>query len=300
MIGYTKEYLKLSEVEFKENVKLKDFSPIRIGGNAAITAYPNSEKKFTELVLFLRNIGVKYKIVGGMSNILPDDGDYLGVIIKTERLNRFSIENERVYAMCGCGLPYLATACESASLCGMEPLSGIPGRVGGSVFGNAGAFGTEMSDIICSAKMFSPELNEVVELNSYEMNFSYRSSLLKTEPLILLSVNLRLKHEDAGKIRERTALLKYRRMLSQPIGEPSLGSIFKRIGPKLSAAQLIDSCGLKGRTIGGAVISEKHAGFIVNRGGATAADVKALIRLAEENVFDKYSVRPEREIEYLS
>ncbi len=299
MVEYTKEYLKLNDVEFKVKVKIKDFSTIRIGGFAKIVAYPDTEEKFCNLISFLTKIGLKYKVIGGMSNILADDAGYDGVLIKTDRLKEIVFNEEYVCAMCGVSMPYLAYLCSMANLSGLERLSGIPGRMGGCVRGNAGAYGTDLSECVFECKTFSPLQNTMKTLTLRELDFSYRGSCLKQSGDIIVSVKLKLKKGDYIEIRNNMDYYKSKRRLSQPVDTPSLGSVFKRTSDGISAAKLIDMCELRGCTYGGASISSKHAGFIVNQNNASSEDVKSLVAIAEKSVYDRFSVKLEREIEYL-
>lgn len=300
MIEYTKEYLKINDVEFKEKIKIKDFSAIKIGGPAAIVAYPDTEEKLCGLISFLRNIGLQHKVVGGMSNILADDREYSGVLIKTDRLKAISVNGDFVSAFCGASLPHLAYMCATFGLSGLERLSGIPGKIGGSVRGNAGAYGAEISQFVSECKVFSPLRNETVILSQRELDFSYRDSSLKRSDDIIVSTKLKLKKGDCNHIRSEMDYYKSKRKMSQPIGFPSLGSVFKKTSDGISAAVLIDGCGLRGYAFGDAEISSKHAGFIVNRGNARSGDVKRLVKIAENAVYDKFSIKLEREIEYLN
>ena len=300
MIECTKEYLKKNDVEFKEKIKIKDFSAIKIGGPAAIVAYPDTEEKLCELLSFLSNVGLKYKVVGGMSNILADDGEYNGVLVKTDKLKKFSINGELVFAYCGVSLPYLAHACACVGLSGFERLSGIPGRIGASVRGNAGAYGAEISQLVLECKVFSPLHNEATILSQKDLDFSYRNSYVKRSEDVIVSVKLKLKKGDCNQISSEMDHYKSKRKISQPINFPSLGSVFKKTADGISAAMLIDRCGLRGYAHGNAEISTKHAGFIVNRGNASSDDVKRLVETAQNAVYDKFLIKLEREIEYLN
>lgn len=300
MIECTKEYLKTSDVEFKEKIKIKDFSTIKIGGPAAIVAYPDTEVKLFGLLSFLRNIGFKHKVVGGMSNILADNGEYKGVLIKTDKLKAISVNGDFVFAQCGVSLPYLAHVCACGGLSGFERLSGIPGKIGASVRGNAGAYGAEISQLVLECKVFSSERNEISILNQKDLDFSYRNSSLKRSDDIVVSVKLKFKKGDCNQIRSEMDSYRSKRKFSQPIEFPSLGSVFKKTHDGVSASALIDSCGLRGYACGDAEISSKHAGFIVNRGDASSDDVKRLVEIAENAVYDKFLIKLEREIEYLS
>ncbi len=290
-------YLKRKEVEYKEKHSLKKVSSIRVGANARIFATPKNISELTDFADFLGSVGVKYKVVGRMSNILPSDLDYEGVIISTEKIKGTVIDGKRLHVFCGNSLPYISYLSAEASLSGFEELSGIPGSIGGAVFGNAGAYGREISELLDSALIYNLKSKKIFSASPRELEFSYRDSAFKRNDWLLLSASFILVNDEKGKVQNRISQYKKRRLLSQPT-EPSLGSVFKRQGD-LIPARLIDMCSLKGMKIGGAQISEKHAGFIINSGGATSEDVKKLVSFAENKLLSSFNVRAEREIEYL-
>ncbi len=299
MLEYVKEYLKTNDVEYKENIKIKEFSPILIGGEAKIVVLPKNKYEFIDVVSFLENLNCRYKIVGNMSNILPCDERYTGVIVKTDNLSAVTVKGNRIRALSGVKLPYLSFVAAGAGLSGMEEISGIPGQLGGSVRGNAGAFGREISDLIFDCEVYSKKTGEILFMSPSELVFGYRDSLFIKENLVLLSAELELSYTESQQVFSEMRKFRDKRKATQPVGEPSLGSVFKRTKDGISAAKLIDECGMRGFAIGGAKISEKHAGFIVNASGATAKDVKALIEVACEAVEANFSVKLQREIEYL-
>lgn len=293
------EYLKIKDVKYKESIKLSGLSPIRIGGFARIIILPQNIAELVDALQFLREEKVKTKIVGGMSNLLPDDSGYDGVLIKTDLIREVEISGNEITAGCGASLFRIARLTSEQGLSGFEELSGIPGRVGGAVYMNAGAYGREISDLVTECDVYDKDSRERVKLTPSQMCFSYRESLLSKQNRILLSAKFRLIEASSREIIHRIGVLKEKRMSSQPMEMPSLGSAFKRPRAEVSAGELIDKCGLRGFSIGGAGISEKHAGFIVNLGGATSLDVKRLIGLAEHRVYEKFGVRLQKEIEFL-
>ncbi len=299
MTEYLKEYLKVNDVEYKKKEKLSKYSTIKIGGEAEIIAYPDTEDNLTALISFCRKISIKHKIVGNMSNILPSDNGYKGVIIKTDRLNSFEIFGNTVRTGCGVKLPILSKYLADAGLSGFEGLSGIPGQIGGSVCGNAGAFGREMSDIVSSVIVYSPEDDKKFEISRDKLDFSYRKSMISEKSLVLLSVKFSFTNSERGLILSEMRRCREIRKAKQPIDYPSLGSFFMKTKEGIPAARLIDECGLKGTAIGGAMVSTKHAGFIINSSSAKSADVKSLSSLVEECVFERFSVKLCREVEYL-
>ena len=293
------DFLKMNDVEYKEGLSLAEISPIRIGEKAKIVAYPSGETKLLMLSLFLKKNKIKHKILGRMSNVLPPDEGYNGVIIRTDRIKNISVYGERVIVGSGVSMPTLSRELCKCGLSGFEGLSGIPGSIGGAIVGNAGAFGREISDIIQSVTVFDPDRCETISMSCEECGFSYRDSVFKESSLIVLSAELKLIGSDSRIIFEEMKRISDCRRKSQPTDLPSLGSTFKRPSPDISAARLIDECGLKGHSIGGATVSEKHAGFIVNSGGATAKDYIELSELIKKCVFEKYQINLEREIEIL-
>lgn len=292
-------FLKMNDVEYKGNYNLSEISPIRIGPKASVVAYPNNVDKLIKLVKFLDEIKIKYKITGRMSNTLFCGDEYEGVIIRTDRIDGYTVSHNVVSVNCGAALPYISNVMCKFSLSGLEGLSGIPGSIGGAIVGNAGAFGSEIADRVVDITCYDKESREVVIFLARDADFSYRHSIFKACNLLVLSARLALVRGDSLSIKNEMDRVRKIRTETQPVGQPSLGSTFKRPGENLYAARLIDECGLKGFSIGGAQISKKHAGFIVNIGGATAKDYIDLSDYAKERVLDKFGVRLEREIEII-
>ena len=300
MVEYLKEYLKINDVEYKENQKLSEYSLIKIGGAADLIAFPDTEKKLCDLIYFCETISAKYKLVGNLSNLLPIDEGYRGIIVKTDRLNRAELVGDTVDVGCGAKLPKLAADLANASLSGFEGLSGIPGQVGGSVRGNAGAFGREIGELVLSCTVYSKELNRFFVLTKNDISFRYRTSSLILNDLIIISVKLKLCFADKDSILSEMRRCRDVRKKTQPTEYPSLGSFFKRTESGESAAKLIDMCGLKGVKLGGAAVSEKHAGFIINVSEASSYDVLSLADLVAERVFECFSIRLCPEVEVLA
>ena len=299
MLECVLEYLKAQDVEYKENVKLGGISPIRIGGYAKIVILPRSIDELVNLLRFCGRKGLKVKIIGSMSNILVDDMGYDGILVKTDKLRGLEVIGNNFVAECGVSLYRLAGISSKCGFSGFEELSGIPGRVGGAVYMNAGAYGREISDLVTECIVYDIESSNVTCLKSADLAFSYRESSLRHNNFLLLSASFRLFNSSCEVVLNRMKECRQKRIASQPTNMPSLGSVFKRPDTHTSAGELIDKCGLRGFLIGGAAISEKHAGFIVNLGGATSGEVKALAALAERSVYEKYGIRLQREIEFL-
>lgn len=293
------DFLKMNDVEYKEGFCLAEISPIKIGQEAFAVAYPNSYGKLIDLANFLNDNKIKHKILGRMSNVLFQDSFYDGIVIRTDRLNDFSIDHNVVSASCGIALPYLCNILCKAGLSGFEGLSGIPGSMGGALFGNAGAFGYEIGDRVLDVECYDLVKRETITLTVNDIGFSYRYSGFKDNGLLILSARYLLKESDEISVRSEMNKCRKARIMSQPTDKPSLGSTFKRPQDGTFAAKLIDDCCLKGYSVGGAQISTKHSGFIINTGGATAKDYIDLSDYVADQVFEKNKIRLEREIEII-
>ena len=296
MFEYIKEFLKINDVKFLEDVSLRSFSSVKIGGKASILAYPEDEAAFSSLVSFLKGTGVKFIVLGRMSNVLARDDGYNGVIIKTDKMSKLSVSDSVITASAGVSLPLLVHRAVSLGISGFEELSGIPGSVGGGVAGNAGAFGREFSDIITEVFVCDLDCGDCYSLKPSEINFGYRTSLFKNTICLVLSAKFKGFCSDRilVKLRENDFLKK--RKETQPQGQPSLGSVFKRTEDGISAGYLIDRCGLKGYRVGDAQISTVHAGFIVNLGEATASDYLKCAGDAAKCVKTRFGINLNKEI----
>lgn len=293
------EFFKEKDVEYKKDVNLSQLSTVKIGGIAKYAVYPDTEEKLICVVAYLSDAGLKYRVVGGMSNLLPKDSYYDGVIVRTDRLCMWNIEADTVNAACGCSIAAVGSALAGMGLSGFEELCGIPGRIGGLVYNNAGANGKEIADSIISARIYDTVTKSIKSYTKEELKLSYRHSVLyESKNLILLSAAFRLQHDFEENIRKKIECYAKKRKQSQPLCHPSLGSVFKRPDGYF-AGDLIEKAGLKGLSIGGAEISEKHAGFIVNKGGAKAEDFISLAAIASDTVYKKFGVKLEMEVEIL-
>lgn len=279
------------------NESMKNRSSFRTGGTADIVVLPEN----TEELIYVLD---KYKnsvIVGNCTNTLVTDKGIRGVVVITSGVRGLcetDCGNEGVItAACGENLSALACFAMNNSYTGLEFLYGIPGTVGGGIHMNAGAYGGEMKDAVLSVRLYSPEKG-VFELNREEMGFGYRKSILKYKDYTVLSASFELKKgnraETEAKMNEYMALRKSK----QPLEYPSCGSTFKR--PEgCFAGKLIEECGLKGCAVGGAMVSEKHAGFIINYNSATSSDILALIELVKKSVYEKTGIMLEEEIKII-
>ncbi len=279
----------------KRDEPLSKYTTFKIGGAASAVITVESITVLSQLLALCREHGVQRMIIGNGSNLLADDDGYDGVVLKLEGDFK-SITSDGEIVRCGSGVT-LATLCKFArdhSLGGIEFAWGIPGTVGGAAFMNAGAYGGEMKDVILSTSYITSD----GITGSYvggENDFSYRHSVYSDKDYVITAVTFKLAVDDPVLIKERMDDFMTRRKTKQPLDYPSAGSVFKR--PEgFYAGQLIEECGLKGYSIGGAQVSEKHAGFIINKGGATCSDVCRLVEHIQKTVKENKGVTLECEI----
>ena len=278
----------------------------KIGGNADVFVTANTLEEIKLVLNFVKENDVRLFVMGNGSNLLVKDNGIRGIVLKInlkgidiEQTNKTGNENKKIVNVkvrAGVQLGMLAQELLKSNITGFEFASGIPGTIGGAVRMNAGAYGREFKDIVVSTKCIDYEGNEVI-LNNEEQKFSYRNSIFANEKLIIVETILQLKYEEncdeiQRKMKENFELRKEK----QPVNYPSAGSTFKR-GNDYITAKLIDDCGLKGYSIGGAQVSEKHAGFVINRENATAEDVLNLIEYVRKTVLEKFSKDIKLEIE---
>ncbi len=274
---------------------MKKHTTFRIGGPADIFTAPESEKGICETVRLCRAAGIPLYIIGNGSNLLVADDGFRGVILQIfKNYSDLSFEGNQVTAKSGILLSTLAKQALAHGLSGLEFASGIPGTLGGAVMMNAGAYGGEMKDVLQWARVLTRE-GEIKKLGVDELAMGYRTSIVEKEQYIVLEACIRLSEEDPRQILARMEELKELRVSKQPLDIPSAGSTFKR--PEgYFAGKLIMEAGLRGYSCGDAQVSEKHCGFVVNKGNATAADVRRLIGSVRRIVFEKYGVMLEPEI----
>lgn len=278
----------------KENIPLAPYCSMKVGGSAKYLALPKSEEELICAITHYRKTGEKYIVVGNCSNLIFPDSGYDGAVIVTSEIRGIVCENGVITALCGDTLSSLARVAMNNSLLGLEFCYGIPGTVGGAVFMNAGAYGGEISEHFIRGRFLSRD-NSVVTLCRDELEFGYRKSRLAREELILLSAEFTAENGVKEEIRAKMDELMQKRKSKQPLEYPSCGSAFKRPEGHFAGA-LIEQCGLKGYSIGGARVSEKHAGFIINGGNATADDVIRLLEYVSDTVFENTGVSLEPEI----
>ena len=284
------------EIELRFDELLARHTSFRIGGGAEVMAFPKSEDELSALLKKSALLDWKFAILGAGTNVLaPDEGVRGLVICLKDCLDGMRQTDEtHIQVMAGVTMSRAAVFAANLGLAGMEFAHGIPGTVGGGVYMNAGAYGGEISDI-CESVQVMDYSGEVKTLSRDQMDFSYRHSCLEGQNAVVVSAVFELIPGSSDEIRRKMKDFQQRRMASQPLDLPSAGSAFKRPSGGYAAA-LIDQAGLKGYRIGGAAISEKHAGFAVNLGGATAADVKALLTQVSETVYNSTGILLEPEI----
>lgn len=254
---------------------LSRHTSFQIGGPAALFCEPQNKRQLARAVAVCRQAGVRYYLLGKGTNILFADEGFDGVVIHIgEVLGNIECNGLSVTAQAGAALSKVCIAAANEGLSGLEFAYGIPGCVGGAVYMNAGAYGGEIKDVLACAT-FLDETGAERTLQAGELQLGYRTSVFEREPWCILSATFTLREDDTGPIRERMADYARRRMEKQPLDMPSAGSTFKRPEGAYAGA-LIDQCGLRGYAIGGAQVSQKHCGFIVNTGNATCADVLCL------------------------
>lgn len=288
------DFAPACELKFDES--MAKHTSFRIGGNAEVFAQPKSAVELAGLLRLCAAVGEKPAILGAGTNVLAPDAGIPGVVICLKDCldGMEQLDETRIRVMAGVTMTRAAIFAANHGLGGMEFAHGIPGTIGGGVFMNAGAYGGEMKDIVESVEIMDFDGN-IHQYSNEEMGFSYRHSVLEGKNFIVLSATLRLQQQDAETIKAKMRELQAKRSASQPLDMPSAGSAFKRpVGGY--AAALIDGAGLKGYQVGDAAISTKHAGFAVNLGAATAADVQALLQRVSDIVFEKSGIRLEPEV----
>ena len=285
---------KLSVIE---NADMSKYTSFRAGGNATALVEVENKEQLKAVLRFADEENIPHLLIGNGSNTLFKDSGYQGLVIKLGDYFNYLAEESDTRLRIGASM-LLSTAAKMAleeSLTGMEFASGIPGSIGGAIFMNAGAYGGEMKDIVASVHAVSPDGRDEKDFTNEEMQFGYRSSILQQNGWIATDVTFNLTTGNREEIAAQMKDLNARRNAKQPVNYPSAGSTFKR--PEgYFAGKLIEDAGLKGLTVGGAQVSTLHSGFVINRGGATAADILQLIALVQNTVYDKFGVMLEPEV----
>ena len=284
------QYIKDHNIgKFETNYSIKKLTTYKVGGNTKVLVYPKDTERLILLLKVLKRKKIKYKIIGNGSNLLFSDQDYNGVLIKLSAFDTLEIRGTSAKVGAGYSLVKLSREVAKKSLTGLEFASGIPGTIGGSVFMNAGAYKSDMGYVVKSVKVLTPDF-QVITLVNRELDFHYRTSFFQKHPnYICLEADIQLKRRKKEAIEKVIKDRLKRRLETQPLEYPSAGSVFRN--PKDQyAGELIEKLGLKGLYKGKAQVSEKHANFIINRGGATASNIKELMELVKYAVKENYGI----------
>ena len=295
-------YDKLNNVIAKDSILLDEpmsrHTTFRVGGPADFFVTPKAKEEVRDVIRICKEAGMPYYIIGNGSNLLVSDAGYRGVIVQIyKEMNEVKVEGDLVKAQAGALLSGIAAKALGAELSGFEFASGIPGTIGGACVMNAGAYGGEMKDVLESVTVLTGE-GKIIELGRNELELGYRTSVIAKKGYIVLGAVLKLERGDGEKIKTYMDELKEKRVTKQPLEYPSAGSTFKR--PEgYFAGKLIEDAGLRGFQVGGAQVSEKHCGFVINRGNATASEIMELIQEVQKRVYEQSGVRLEPEVKLL-
>ncbi|MBQ3483714.1 MAG: UDP-N-acetylmuramate dehydrogenase [Clostridia bacterium] len=300
MIGAVRDVFKQTTIPYRTDVDTRTLSTFRIGGVCPLVIEPQCENELIEAIRICRLVGVRFAVIGRGSNLLFADGELKHVLIRAAALDALRPTQVGISAQAGCSLARLAHFAADRELSGLAFAAGIPGTLGGALVMNAGAYGKEIGTLVQSVTVLDICQARVTVLSREELCFSYRSSLLQARDLTVLSAELALpvRASRAAILAEMAELAKRRRE-SQPLQQPSAGSVFRRPASGEPMGKVIEELGLKGLRCGNAAVSDKHAGFIVNLGGATAADVLTLIEHIRKNVERERGFLPIPEIRYV-
>lgn len=291
------KYLPAERLVF--DAPMSRYTTFRVGGNADALFFPKDESELALAFRIAKENGIPVTVIGNGSNMLVKDGGIAGLVIRLgDEFSGITVTGTRVTALAGDSLTRVAMKAYENGLTGFEFASGIPGSVGGGMAMNAGAYGGELKNVTVSARLMDPETGEVTEYSVDELQMGYRTTLALTKGLIVTEAVFELTAGDKATIKATMDELNKRRRDKQPLTYPSAGSTFKRPEGHFAGA-LIEGAGLKGLTVGGAQVSEKHAGFIINTGSATAKDILNLIDLVKQRVFENSGVTLEPEVRIL-
>lgn len=289
IMNIIEEIKKLNIGEVYENVDLIKYNTYRVSGNASGIVIPDDTEALITLLKLLRRKNIKHKILGNGSNLIFANDSYDGILIKLDSFQNINIEENKITVGAGYPLIKLALKASRAGLTGLEFATGIPGTVGGAVFMNAGAYKSDMGYVVTSVKVLTPDY-EVRTMINKELNFHYRTSFIKENPeYVCLEATIILSKGNKEDILELVEERKQRRIESQPLEYPSAGSVFRNPEGDY-AGRLIEELGYKGKGINDAIVSEKHANFIVNLGNAKGSEIKELIDNIKKDVIEKYNI----------
>lgn len=300
MSSYSKLYALCKEIECEYSTKalLRDYTSFKIGGKADVMIFPDNISTLSSIVSFITKENLPSLVLGKGSNMLADDSGFRGVVINTCKLDEIKlVDDTTVVCQCGVTLSKLCRFALDNSLTGLEFAFGIPGTAGGAAYMNAGAYGGEMKDVLVSCEHILAD-GSLSSFSGDELKLGYRYSAYSDSKFIITSLTLKLAKGNPAEIKAKMDELMSKRRDKQPLEYPSAGSTFKRPEGYFAGA-LIEQCNLKGYAVGGAQVSEKHAGFVVNKGGATAADVLAVIEHCKKTVYAEKGVKLEPEVKII-
>lgn len=280
--------------DFKIDEPLKNYTMTMLGGKADLFVMPSTEEEAAEVVKYAHQNNVPIFLLGNGSNMVIRDGGIRGIVLNFSKLDEIRIDGTTVYAQAGALIKDVSKAAAAKSLTGLEFSCGIPGSIGGAMAMNAGAYGGEINDVIVSCKVLTQE-GKILDLSQEQLELGYRKSIIAQEGYYALSSIFELKKGDQVTIDETIADLTFKRESKQPLEYPSAGSVFKR-PPGYFAGKLIQDSGMQGKGVGGAEVSTKHAGFIINKGDATATDYIDTIHMVQKAVKEKFGVDLETEV----
>ena len=285
-VGLFNEFYDINDIKIDE--KLSEYVNFKVGGPADILLIPNSKEQVIKSIKICKENNIPFYLIGNGSNILVRDGGFRGVVLSLKNVKNIYVDGEKIEAECGVMLKEVSDKAIENSLTGFEFACGIPGTIGGAVFMNAGAYDGEISKVIESAEVIDENCN-IIRLSREELDFGYRSSLVMKKGYTVLSAVFKLEKGQVKTIKELIEDLTKKRELKQPLEQPSAGSTCKR-PTGYFAGKLIQDAGLKGYSIGGAAVSEKHSGFVINKGNATAKDITDLIKHIQDEVKKQFGV----------
>lgn len=300
MSSYSKLYelCKEIECEYSTDIMLRDYTSFKIGGKADVMIFPDSTDKLSAVYSFVNNENISALVLGKGSNMLVDDNGFRGVVINTCKLDKITlVDEDTIICQCGVSLSKLCRFALENSLTGLEFAFGIPGTAGGAAYMNAGAYGGEMKDVLVSCEHIYRD-GSIGRFVADELKLGYRHSVYSDGDMIVVSLRIKLSKGNPDEIKAKMDELMGKRRDKQPLEYPSAGSTFKRPEGYFAGA-LIEQCNLKGYSVGGAQVSEKHAGFVVNKGDATASDVISVIEHCKKTVFDNTGVILEPEVKII-
>lgn len=301
MIGALKDVLKTKNIPYREHITTATLCSFRIGGPAVLVVEPRCPGELIEAVSLCVRMQIPYAVIGKGSNLLFDDGEISVVLIRTVWLDAVRITPKgELYAQCGASLARLAQLSARMGFADLCFASGIPGTLGGGLYMNAGAYGSSLLQLPGRVHFLHTGALEIKTVFNEKLSNIYRNSVFKEEKCVILDAELQLRDcADVAEILKRICDLAKARRTAQPLDLPSAGSVFKRPVPHVALSKILDELGLKGKCVGGAEVSKKHAGFIVNTGGATAKDVRTLILEIQNIVERECGFRPSLELEMI-